>query len=98
MNTRSEIVAASDAGTAWAPLRIPEFRSIWLATVVSNIGTWLSLVGTTWLMALLTPSPLMVSLVQAASTLPVFVVALPPGALAHIVDQRPLLLPFLTFP
>jgi MFS family permease len=76
---------------AWSPLAVPMFRILWLATVVSNVGTWLSAVGTTWLMTLITPSPLMVTLVQAASTLPIFLFALPAGALADIVDRRRLL-------
>jgi MFS family permease len=68
------------------------FRAVWLATVVSNIGTWVSNVGTAWLMTSLAPSPVMVTLVQAATALPVFLFALPAGALADIVDRRRLLI------
>ncbi len=60
--------------------------------LVSNIGTWMHDVGAGWLMTTLAPSPLMVALVQAASTLPVFLLALPSGALADIVDRRGLLI------
>jgi MFS family permease len=49
-------------------------------------------VGATWLMAALTPSPLLVALMQTATSLPVFLVGLPAGALADIVDRRRLLL------
>src|SRR5438876_280982 len=45
-----------------------------------------------WLMTLLAPSPLLVSLVQAATTLPLFLLALPAGALADIFDRRRILL------
>jgi len=45
-------------------------------------------VGAAWLMTSLTPSPVVVALVQAATTLPVFLVGLPAGALADIVDRR----------
>ncbi len=76
----------------FAPLKIPVFRWIWLATVVSNIGTWVHDTGAAWLMTDLAPSPLMVSLVQAATTAPVFLIGLPAGALADIVDRRKLLL------
>lgn len=76
----------------WAPLREPLFRSLWVAAVISYIGTWMQNVGAGWLMTQLTMSPLMVSLVQAASTLPVFLVILPAGALADMVDRRRLLL------
>jgi predicted NAD/FAD-binding protein len=59
---------------------------------VSNIGTWMHDVGAGWLMTSLSPSPLMVALVQAATTLPIFLFALPAGALADVVDRRRLLL------
>ncbi|HXX28527.1 MAG TPA: MFS transporter [Terriglobales bacterium] len=76
----------------WAPLGEPLFRSLWVAAVISYVGTWMQNVGAGWLMTQLTMSPLMVSLVQAASTMPVFLVMLPAGALADMVDRRRLLL------
>lgn len=78
--------------SAWSPLREPLFRSLWIASVVSYTGTWIQNVGSGWLMASLTLSPLMVALVQAASSLPVFLVILPAGALADMMDRRRLLL------
>jgi MFS family permease len=74
--------------SAWAPLRQRVFRMLWIASVVSNIGTWMHEVGAGWLMTTLAPSPLMVALVQAATSAPVFLLALPAGALADIVDRR----------
>jgi len=74
--------------SAWAPLAHPMFRALWIATVVSSTGTWLHEVGAGWLMVTLNPSPVMVSLVQAATVLPIFFLALPGGALADIVDRR----------
>ena len=79
-------------GSAWAPLREPLFRSLWVAAVISYTGTWMQNVGAGWLMTQLTTSPLMVSLVQAAATVPVFLVILPAGALADMVDRRRFLL------
>lgn len=76
----------------WTPFREPLFRSLWVAAVISYTGTWMQNVGAGWLMTQLTMSPLMVGLVQAASTLPVFLVILPAGALADIVDRRRFLL------
>ena len=76
----------------WAPLREPLFRSLWIAAVISYTGTWMQNVGAGWLMTLLTVSPFMVGLVQAAATLPVFLVILPAGALADMVDRRRFLL------
>jgi MFS family permease len=78
--------------TAWSPLRHPVFRSIWIASLVSNLGTWMQNVGAAWLMTSIAPSPLFVSLVQAASNFPLFVLALPAGALADVVDRRRLML------
>ena len=77
---------------AWEPLREPLFRSLWIAAVISYTGTWMQNVGAGWLMTQLSPSPLMVSLVQAAAAIPVFLVVLPAGALADMVDRRRLLL------
>src|ERR1700745_3133755 len=84
--------ALGQAYSAWAPLREPLFRSLWVAAVISYTGTWMQNVGAGWLMTQLTMSPLMVGLVQAATTLPVFLVILPAGALADIVDRRRFLL------
>src|ERR1700723_1028869 len=79
-------------GSAWAPLREPVFRALWGAAVVSYTGTWMQNVGAGWLMTQLTMSPLMISLVAAATMLPVFLVILPAGALADLMDRRRLLL------
>lgn len=74
------------------PLATPLFRALWTATIISNVGTWMNDVGSSWLMTSLSPSPLWVALVQAATTLPMFLFALPGGALADVVDRRKLLL------
>ncbi|MGA3028562.1 MAG: MFS transporter [Bryobacteraceae bacterium] len=87
----SETTAARQRGTL-APLRNATFRWLWIASVVSNVGTWMQNVGAAWLMALLTPSPLYVALVQSSTSLPVFLLGIPAGALADIVDRRKLLL------
>lgn len=73
---------------AFLPLRHRVFRTLWLATLASNTGMWVQNTGAGWLMTSLDPSPFMVSMVQAASMLPVFLLALPAGALADIVDRR----------
>jgi MFS family permease len=71
-----------------APLKGPVFRMLWLAWLAANVTMWMNDVAAAWLMTSLTDSPVMVALVQAASTLPVFVLGLPSGALADIVDRR----------
>ena len=68
------------------------FRSLWIATIVSNVGTWMQDVGAGWLMTSLSSSPSMVALVEAADSIPVMLLALPAGALADIVDRRRLLI------
>ena len=89
---------SSDAGSPapgasiWSPLRHPVFRSVWIAWVVASTGTWMQIAGAAWLMTSLTPSPLLVALMQTATSLPVFLVGLLAGALADIVDRRKLLL------
>lgn len=65
---------------------------MWIASVVSNIGTWMQNVGAAWMMATLAPSALLVALVQTATNLPVFLLGVPAGAVADIVDRRKLLL------
>ena len=78
--------------SAWSPLREPLFRSLWIAAVISYTGSWMQNVATGWLMTSLTRSPVLVALVQVAISVPVFVIALPAGALADILDRRKFLL------
>jgi MFS family permease len=63
-----------------------------MATVVANIGGWMYNAGAGWLMTSLNANPLMVSLVQVATALPIFLFAVPAGALADIFDKRRLIL------
>ena len=86
------IESAASGTSAFAPFSSRSFAVLWAATVLSQTGTWMNDVGAGWLMTTLAPSPTMVALVQAATTLPVFLFALPAGALADIVDRRRLLL------
>src|SRR3569623_2738925 len=76
------------ATAAWAPLQHRVFRMLWFASIISNIGAWMHEAGAGWLMTSLAPTPLMVALVQAATTAPGFLLAIPAGALADIVDRR----------
>src|SRR4051794_24267740 len=66
------------------------FRALWIAQFASNVGTWMQTVGAQWL--LIDTSPLLVSLVQAASSVPIVVLALPAGGWADMVDRRHFLL------
>jgi MFS family permease len=78
--------------STWSPLRHSIFRWLWIASVASNIGTWFQNVGASWMMTTLSPSPTLVALVQAATSLPMFLLSLPSGAVADVLDRRRLLL------
>ncbi len=91
-------VATTGAGaSALAPLRRPIFRAFWIAIFISTLGGWMHEVGAGWLMASLEPDPFMVALVQAAVVLPGFLLALPAGALADIIDRRIYLLAVMSW-
>ena len=84
--------AASSSSSAWAPLRVPLFRTLWIAALASNVGTWMQIVAAAWLMTSLTSSATLVALVQTASALPIVLAGLPSGAIGDVVDRRKLLL------
>ncbi|GIE97525.1 MFS transporter [Paractinoplanes rishiriensis] len=82
---------------AWAPLRVAAFRSLWLALLASNIGTWMQTVGAQWLLVEQSGTDTLVAVVQTASTLPIVLLALPSGALADTFDRRRLLIAVQVF-
>jgi MFS family permease len=77
---------------ALAPFRTRVFRSVWIASLVSNFGTLIQAVGASWLMTSLTRESDMVALVQAATALPIMLLSMPAGAIADIWDRRALML------
>jgi MFS family permease len=79
-------------GSPWAPLRIRVFRALWLASLASNVGSWMHLVAASWLMTSLSTSAALVALLQTANSGPSFLLALPAGALADVLDRRRLVL------
>jgi MFS family permease len=74
------------------PLSVPLFRDLWLASIVSNLGGWMQDTAGTWLMTVLTTSPLLIALMQTAASLPVVILGLLAGATADIYDRRRLLI------
>lgn len=72
----------------WSPLRVRVYRWLWLAGLVSNIGTFMHLVAANWTMATLSDSPALVALVQAAWAVPGFLLAMHAGAFADMLDRR----------
>jgi MFS family permease len=83
--------------SAWEPLRKPVFRDRLIASIISNTGSWMQDTAGTWLMTALTASPLLISLMQTAASLPVLLFGLPAGAMADIFDRRRLLLFWATW-
>jgi MFS family permease len=76
----------------WRLLRVPLFRNLLIADLVSDIGTFVQAVAASWLMVSFGAGPMYVALTQSASSLPFFLLALPAGALGDIVDRRSLVL------
>jgi len=87
-----EAVAAGGDTSPWAPLTNPVYRSFWIASLVSNLGTWMHEIGAGWLMTDLDASPQMVSAVRTAMATPIVLLAIPAGVLADRIDRRKLLL------
>ena len=86
----SAVTAAESS--PWAPLGQPGFRWLWMGMFISYIGAWMQTVGAQWLLVDAPNAAALVSLVQAAMTLPVMLLALPGGVLADSFDRRWLLL------
>jgi len=95
-DTDSDSAAASGAPAAtptlFTPFAYALFRAIWIAGLVSNVGTWMQNVAGVWLVTTLTASALLVALMQTATSLPAFLLSMPAGALADLVDRPRLLL------
>ncbi|GAA5053700.1 MFS transporter [Nocardia callitridis] len=73
-------------------MRIRIYRALWIAQLVSNMGTWMQTVGAQWILVDEPNAPTLVSLVQTAITLPVMLLSIPSGVLADLMDRRRLLL------
>jgi MFS family permease len=71
-----------------APFRSPVFRMLWITWLVANICMWMSDVAAAWMMTSLNATPLWVALVQTAASLPVFLLGIPSGAMADILDRK----------
>ena len=91
-NTHPPSAPLPAPASGFAPLRIPLFRDRWVASTVSNLGTWMQDTAGTWLMTSLTASPLLIALMQTAASLPVLLLGLLAGATADIFDRRKLLI------
>lgn len=81
-----------DSESSIAPLRIANFRKLWIGLIVFNLGHLIQVVASSWLILELTSSPLWVSLMVAAPTLPLLILSLPAGAAADLLDRRHILI------
>ncbi|MFJ4293676.1 MFS transporter [Cupriavidus sp. NPDC089707] len=77
----------ADGGT-FAPLAQATFAVLWAATILGNVGSFMRDVASAWLATDLSSSPAAVATIQAAATLPVFLLAIPAGVLSDILDRR----------
>src|SRR5919112_412097 len=75
-----------------SPFRYSLYRTLWVAVLFSYIGAAMYDVGASWLMTSLAPNPLLVSLITTSTTLPIFLFALPSGAISDIFDRRNILI------
>jgi MFS family permease len=91
-DTTQENLNAGGTASLWRPLRVPTFRNLLLADVVSDVGTFMQNVGAAWLMVSLSAGPIYVALTQTAASLPYFLLALPAGSAGDIFDRRKLVL------
>src|SRR5215470_20065269 len=92
MSDASGAASSRKSASLVAAFYHPVFVVIWTATLVSNVGGWMYSAASGWLMTSLNPDALMVALVQAASSLPICLFAIPAGALADIFDKRKFLI------
>src|ERR1700691_6422960 len=76
----------------WQPLRDRTFRNLLASNLLSDMGPFMQGVGAAWLMTSLTRNPLYIALIQTASALPFFLLALPAGSIGDIFDRRKLIL------
>ena len=83
---------SAGADLRWGVFGSLAFTVILIASSVSNVGVAMFDMSMSWLMTSLNPDPMMVSAVQVATTLPMFLLTLPAGALSDIVDPRRLLI------
>ncbi|ROP74703.1 MFS transporter [Curtobacterium sp. PhB115] len=88
----TERTTTTPRGGALAPLAIPVFRALWIAVLVSNIGSWMQTVGAQWLLVDEHAAPVVIALVQTASSLPVLLIGIPAGVIGEFVDRRRLLI------
>ncbi len=69
-----------------------QFRELWSANLLVNFGLVILLLGAAWVMLSLTTNPLLVSMVQTATSLPFLLLGIPAGIMSDRFGHRRLLL------
>ncbi|WP_246704428.1 MFS transporter [Rhizobium sp. P32RR-XVIII] len=92
MTKNMETAPQAPAQGGFGPLRQPVFAVLWAASVLGNTGTFIRDVASSWLVTDLSDSPAAVAMVQAAGTLPIFLLAIPAGVMSDILDRRKFLI------
>jgi MFS family permease len=95
--TGNGVKPAVEDTSAWAPLKIAIYRNLFIAQLVSNIGTWMQTVGAQWFLVEHHSSVTVVALVQTASLTPTLVLGLFGGVFADLFDRRRLLIVIQTY-
>ena len=84
--------ATAHQASALAPLKLAAFRALWIAALVSNIGSWMQTVGAQWFLVESDASPVLIALVQSASAAPILLLGIPAGVLGEFLNRRSLLI------
>ena len=66
----------------------PNYRKLFAASVISNLGDGVSQIGYPWLASAVTRNPVLVAVVAVAQRLPWLVFTLPAGVITDRVDRR----------
>lgn len=83
---------SATASSGFVPLTHATFAVLWVATVLGNTGTFMRDLASSWMVTELAGGPAAVAMIQAAGTLPIFLLAIPSGVLSDILDRRRFLL------
>ena len=78
----------TETRSPFAPLRHQTYRTMWFASLASNLGGLIQAVGAAWMMTALTTSENLIALVQASTALPIMLFSVVSGALADSFDRR----------
>lgn len=92
MKTIDIPLPADKPASIWQAFEVSMFRAIWIAAFVSNIGSWMQNTAGVWLITTVSTSSVLVALMQTATSLPVFLLSVPAGVIADLLDRRRLLL------